>query len=90
MLRRHDPQHRRLEHLSDTDPPSCQREVLPERDVGRVRQRYLKQSKVDLVERLLIVEQAYAENQQQLARLQFELLEIQQKRGEGRQQARQP
>ena len=31
------------------------------------------------VERLLIVEQAYAESQQRLARLQFELLDMQQK-----------
>jgi hypothetical protein len=32
-----------------------------------------------LVERLLSVEQAYLESQQQLARLQFELLDQQQK-----------
>jgi hypothetical protein len=68
-----------------TPPPR----IDPERDVDRARQRYLKQSKVDLVERLLNVEQAYAENQQRLARLQFELVEMQQKRGEGRQPARQ-
>jgi len=63
--------------------------IDPERDVDRVRQRYLKQSKVDLVERLLIVEQVYAENQQQLARLQFELADNQQKRAEGKQRERQ-
>jgi hypothetical protein len=57
--------------------------------VDRVRQRYLKQSKIDLVERLLIVEQTYAEKLQQLARLNFELVEHQQKRAEGRQQERQ-
>ncbi len=51
----------------------------PERDLGSVRRRYLRESKPDLVARLLLVEQAYIESQQQLARLQFELLEQQQK-----------
>ena len=41
--------------------------------------RYLRESKAALVERLLSVEQAYLESQQQLARLQFELLDQQQK-----------
>jgi hypothetical protein len=40
---------------------------------------YLRERKPDLVERLLFVEQAYIESQQQLARLQFELLDQQQK-----------
>jgi hypothetical protein len=35
--------------------------VTADRDRGRARQRYLRASKADLVERLLIVEQAYAE-----------------------------
>ena len=51
----------------------------PQRDLGQVRRRYLRERKPDLVERLLFVEQAYIESQQQLARLQFELLEQQQK-----------
>jgi hypothetical protein len=49
-----------------------------DRDVDRVRQRYLLQPKADLVERLISVEQAYAACQQQLASLQFELLDLQQ------------
>ncbi len=53
--------------------------IDPNRDVSRVRSRYMQQTKADLVERLLTVEQAYAESQQQLARLQFQLLEQQQK-----------
>jgi hypothetical protein len=36
-------------------------------------------TKADLVDRLLIVEQTYAESQEQLTQLQFELLDIQQK-----------
>jgi len=51
----------------------------PGRDLGAVRRRYLRESKPDLVERLVFVEQAYIESQQQLARLQFELLDQQQK-----------
>lgn len=51
----------------------------PGRDLGQVRRRYLRERKPDLVERLLLVEQAYIETQQQLACLQFELLEQQQK-----------
>ena len=51
----------------------------PQRDLRQVRRRYLRESKAALVERLLSVEQAYLESQQQLARLQFELLDQQQK-----------
>jgi hypothetical protein len=50
----------------------------PQRDLNQVRRRYLRERKPDLVERLLTVEQAYIDSQQQLARLQFELLEKQQ------------
>jgi hypothetical protein len=50
-----------------------------DRDVNRVRQRYLKRSRADLVERLLSVEQAYAQLQLQLAHLQFEMIELQMK-----------
>jgi hypothetical protein len=48
-------------------------------DLRQVRRRYLRENKAALVERLLSVEQAYLESQQQLARLQFELLDQQQK-----------
>jgi len=51
----------------------------PHRDPMHVRRRYLREGKADLVERLLSVEQAYMESQQQLAQLQFELLDQQQK-----------
>jgi hypothetical protein len=51
--------------------------IDPNRDSSRVRSRYLSRTKVDLVERLLLVEQAYAECQQQLARLQFALADLQ-------------
>jgi hypothetical protein len=50
--------------------------IDPDRDIQRVRQRYLQQTKDDLVERLIAVEQEYATCQQQLARLQFELLDL--------------
>ncbi len=52
--------------------------IDPHRDVDRTRYRYLQMTKSELVERLLTVEQAYAELAEQQARLQFELLEIQQ------------
>lgn len=51
----------------------------PGRDMGAVRRRYLRERKPDLVERLLFVEQAYIESQQQLAQVQFELLDQQQR-----------
>jgi len=47
----------------------------PHRDLRQVRRRYLRESKAALVEQLLSVEQAYLESQQQLARLQFALVE---------------
>jgi hypothetical protein len=56
----------------------------PHRDLKQVRRRYSREKKADLVERLLAVEQAYIESQQQLAALQFELLEQQQKAQKGR------
>ena len=51
--------------------------IDPNRDVDRARYRYMHMTKVELVDRLLTIEQGYAEVHQQLARLQFELLEIQ-------------
>lgn len=53
--------------------------IDPNRDVDRVRYRYLQLTKAEIVERLLIVEQAYADVHQQLAHLQFQLLEQQEK-----------
>ncbi len=53
--------------------------IDPNRDVDRARYRYLQLTKAEMVERLLIVEQAYAEVHQQLAHLQFQLLEQQEK-----------
>jgi hypothetical protein len=52
--------------------------IDPHRDVDRARYRYLQMTKRELAERLLTVEQAYAELLEQQARLQFELLEVQQ------------
>lgn len=48
-----------------------------DRDVERVRQRYLLQPKANLVERLLAVERGYAHAEQRLTQLQFELLTLQ-------------
>lgn len=58
-----------------TAPAALLPHVKPDRDVDRVRRRYRLFSKAELVERLVAAEQAYAEAQQQLARLQFELAE---------------
>jgi len=52
--------------------------IDPDRDVQRVRQRYLLQNKEDLVDRLLAVEQELGKTLQQLASLQFEFLALQQ------------
>ena len=49
--------------------------IDPNRDVDRARYRYLQLTKTELVDRLLGVEQAYAELQQQCAQLQFQVLE---------------
>lgn len=51
--------------------------IDPNRDEQRVRYRYLRHTKVELVERLLYMEQAYAQSQQQLVQLQFAWLEQQ-------------
>ncbi len=62
--------------------------IDPQRDVERVRYRYIQMTKAEIVERLLIVEQAYAEAHQQLARLQFQLIEGEQQREEEQRQVR--
>jgi len=56
---------------SPAEPP----QVKLDRDVDRVRRRYRLFAKAELVERLVAAEQAYADAQQQVVRLQFELAE---------------
>jgi hypothetical protein len=46
------------------------------RNVERTRYRYMQMTKPQIIERLLMVEQAYAELEQQQTRLQFELFEL--------------
>ena len=58
----------------------AQSPIEPDRDVGRVRRRYLQLPKATLVERLLSMEQEYATLQEQLVRLQFALVDVQQER----------
>lgn len=62
--------------------------IDPQRDVERVRYRYIQMTKAEIVERLLMVEQAYAEAHQQLAQLQFQLIERKQQREEEQRQVR--
>lgn len=69
--------------LRQSPPTSYRLPTELSRDVGQVRRRYSRERKASLVERLLSVEQAYMETQQQLAHLQFELLEYQQKMQKG-------
>lgn len=52
--------------------------IDPQRDVSRARYRYLQMTKPELVERLLQVEQAYAELAEQQASLQFAWVEREQ------------
>ncbi len=62
-----------------TPRPAQPLRIDPKRDRERVRYRYLQMTKADLVERLLSVEQAYADVQQQLVQLQFQLIELEEK-----------
>ena len=68
---------RKTSSSSAPDPQPLR--IDPNRNVDRARLRYLHMTKGEIVERLLTVEQAYAEVGQQLAQLQFELIEIQQR-----------
>ena len=52
--------------------------IDPHRDIDRARYRYLQMTKPEIVERLLIVEQAYAELAEQQAKLQFAWVELEQ------------
>ena len=47
------------------------------RDLNRARRRYLAMTKAELVERVLAAEQTYVETRDQLAQLQFKLVEMQ-------------
>ncbi len=62
----------------EQEPPVTKRllRLDPHRDLNRVRSRYLRMTKAELVERLIVVEQAYAERERQLARLQFALADM--------------
>lgn len=80
-------QQRRKSKIHVSTQPS---RIASNRDVQRVRQRYLKQAKNDLVERLLAVEQEHATCQSQLARLQFEVLHLQQQLEEAKRNAPAP
>ncbi len=62
--------------------------IDPNRDVERVRYRYLQMTKPEIVERLLTVEQAYADLHQQLAHLQFQHFEQVQQQDDEQRQAR--
>ena len=75
-------QRRKERQLGMVTTPS---HIDTDRDVQRVRQRYLLQPKCDLVNRLLAVEQELGKTQQQLASLQFELLALQQQVEEAKQ-----
>jgi hypothetical protein len=57
-----------------TAPPSHPGQVKPDRNLTQVRQRYLRMGKAALVDRLLVVEQTYAEQQERWLVQQDELL----------------
>ncbi len=59
-----------VKKLSQRESP----QIKLDRDLARVRQRYLKLSKEELVERLLVVEQALAQKEQNLNATNDELL----------------
>lgn len=78
--RQHSPSYQAYHAWKDRKPirspaPATPPRVSPDRDLDRVRRRYRLFSKAELMERLVAAEQAYAEAQQQLVRLQFELAE---------------
>lgn len=56
-------------------PPTPPGHVKPDRDQDKVRQRYLRMGKSVLVDRLLAVEQTYAEQQEHWLQSQDELLQ---------------
>jgi hypothetical protein len=68
----------RKRRMSSAPDPQPLR-IDPNRNVDRARLRYLQMTKAEIVERLLTVEQAYADLHLQLSQLQFQLLEQEQK-----------
>ena len=60
--------------------------IDPNRNMDRARYRYLDMTKTEIVERLLAIEQAYADLHLQLSQLQFQLLEQEQQRVDEQQQ----
>jgi len=54
----------RTRHRGQAPRPPQEIHIKADRDLTRVRQRYMRLSKPELVERLLAVEQAYAEHQE--------------------------
>jgi hypothetical protein len=63
--------HRQTSKVAKALAPAHPLRIDPQRDVNRARYRYLQMTKPEIVERLLQVEQAYAELSEQQARLQF-------------------
>jgi hypothetical protein len=78
--------HNRKTRTSSAPDPQPLR-IDPNRNVDRARLRYLHMTKAEIVERLLTVEQAYADIHLQLSQLQFHLLEQEHQKAE-EQQAR--
>lgn len=78
---------RKARHAGRTRGGAQPLRIDPNRDVDRARYRYLQLTKAELVDRLLGVEQAYAELQQQCAQLQFQVLEQELRKIEEQKQA---
>jgi hypothetical protein len=71
---------RKMKVSSAPDPQPLR--IDPNRNVDRARLRYQHLTKAEIVERLLTVEQAYADLHLQLSQLQFQLLEQEHQRVE--------
>jgi len=80
---------RRVARKGTSAAPAAQPlRIDPQRDVERVRYRYIQMTKAEIVERLLMVEQAYAQTHPQRARLQVQLTEREEQREKEQRQAR--
>lgn len=75
---------RKMRMSSAPDPQPLR--IDPNRNVDRARRRYLQLTKAEIVDRLLTVEQAYADLHLQLSQLQFQLLEQEHQRIEEQKQ----
>jgi hypothetical protein len=79
-LYRQHAEHKREKHRKPSAKPrvgttaDSRVRVTADRDRGRARQRYMRASKTDLVERLLVAEQAYAEMEDRWLRTADDLL----------------